>query len=138
MKYITVREAAAKWGISERRIQKLCQDNRIKGQARFGRDWMIPAKAEKPGDPRLTTNLSTEKEKRTDIMTVKEAAAKWEITPRRVNEIIRDGRIKGVYKVGATWVMPADTEKPIGKASTRLQNKGELPKSPKAGGKING
>ena len=29
MDYISTKEAAEKWGISERRIQKLCEDNRI-------------------------------------------------------------------------------------------------------------
>ena len=47
-----------------------------------------------------------------NIMTAKEAATKWNIAPRRVNELIREGRIKGVYKIGAAWVMPADTRKP--------------------------
>jgi len=46
------------------------------------------------------------------LMTAKEAAEKWGITPRRVNEIIREGRIKGVYKIGTTWVMPDDVQKP--------------------------
>lgn len=35
MNYITVKEAAVKWGISERRIHKLCQDDRIKGQKKL-------------------------------------------------------------------------------------------------------
>lgn len=47
-----------------------------------------------------------------DIMTAKEAAEKWGLTERRVTEIIRSGRIKGVFKIGAAWVMPADTQKP--------------------------
>ena len=47
-----------------------------------------------------------------DIMTVREAAGKWGITTRRVTEIIRAGKIKGVYKIGTAWVMPADTPKP--------------------------
>lgn len=50
--YISVREAAGKWKISERRIQKLCEENRIEGVQRFGRSWMIPKAAEKPGDLR--------------------------------------------------------------------------------------
>lgn len=29
MGYISCAEAAAKWDISERRVQKLCEDNRI-------------------------------------------------------------------------------------------------------------
>ena len=47
-----------------------------------------------------------------DIMTAKEAAEKWGIAPRRVNELIRSGRILGAYKIGAAWVMPTDTQKP--------------------------
>jgi len=49
------------------------------------------------------------------IMTVQEAAQRWGITPRRVTEIIREGRMEGVYKIGTTWVMPDDTPKPIDK-----------------------
>jgi len=52
MNYITVRQAAHKWGISERRVHKLCADNRIGGVLRFGRSWMIPKDADKPIDPR--------------------------------------------------------------------------------------
>jgi len=47
-----------------------------------------------------------------DIMTAKQAAAKWSVTTRRVNELIRGGRIKDIQKVGTSWVMPADTQKP--------------------------
>lgn len=35
--YMTVQEAATKWGISERRIQKLCEENRILGVVRLSR-----------------------------------------------------------------------------------------------------
>ena len=52
MDYISVREASQKWNISIRRVQKLCEDNRIEGVMRFGRSWMIPKTAEKPADPR--------------------------------------------------------------------------------------
>ena len=50
--YISVKEAAEKWGISERRVQKLCEGNRTEGVVRFGHTWMIPRKAEKPADQR--------------------------------------------------------------------------------------
>ena len=50
--YISVREASEKWEISERRIQKLCEENRIDGVVRFGRSWAIPKTAEKPIDGR--------------------------------------------------------------------------------------
>lgn len=52
MDYITAREAAEKWGVSERRINQYCAEDRIPGAERFGGAWAIPAGAEKPGDPR--------------------------------------------------------------------------------------
>lgn len=50
--YISVQQAAIKWGISERRIQKLCEESRIDGAVRFGHAWAIPKDAEKPVDKR--------------------------------------------------------------------------------------
>ena len=50
MDYMPVREASAKWEISERRVQKLWEDRRIDGVLRFGRSWIVPKDAEKPKD----------------------------------------------------------------------------------------
>jgi hypothetical protein len=52
MDYISTKEAAEKWGISERRIQKLCEDDRIPGVIRFSCVWAIPKDAPKPDDGR--------------------------------------------------------------------------------------
>ena len=52
MDYITAREAAKKWGVSERRINQYCAEGRMPGAERLGGAWAIPAGAEKPGDPR--------------------------------------------------------------------------------------
>jgi hypothetical protein len=52
MDYMSCAEAAAKWGISERRVQKLCEGNRIPGISKFGSMWMIPKEASKPVDGR--------------------------------------------------------------------------------------
>ena len=57
------------------------------------------------------------------IMTVKEAAKKWGVKPRRVQEMIREGRIAGIYKIGTTWVMPDDAEKPIDLRKERYKKK---------------
>ena len=46
--YITVQEAAEKWGITSRQVQILCKENRIKGAAWMSRIWIIPEDAEKP------------------------------------------------------------------------------------------
>lgn len=46
--YITVQEAAVKWGITPRQVQILCKSNRIDGATRMSRIWIIPENAEKP------------------------------------------------------------------------------------------
>ena len=53
MDFISVTEAAEKWGISARRIQLLCTEGRINGVFRLGRAWAIPANAEKSNDARV-------------------------------------------------------------------------------------
>ncbi|MBQ9746851.1 MAG: DNA adenine methylase, partial [Clostridia bacterium] len=52
--YITAREAAEKWNISQRRVSLLCAENRIAGVAMLGNMWIIPHDAEKPIDARTT------------------------------------------------------------------------------------
>ena len=51
--YISAPEAAKKWSISERRVQKLCEDGRIPGVAKFSRMWLIPKDALKHTDGRI-------------------------------------------------------------------------------------
>lgn len=46
--YITVQEAAEKWGITPRQVQILCKANRVLGATRLSRIWIIPENAEKP------------------------------------------------------------------------------------------
>ena len=46
--YITVQEAAEKWGVTPRQVQILCKENRIEGATRMSRIWVIPENAEKP------------------------------------------------------------------------------------------
>ena len=59
---MTAREAADKWGISQRRVAVLCSENRIENAARLGNMWVIPNNAEKPIDARSTRyNISTDK-----------------------------------------------------------------------------
>ena len=53
MKYLSAKEAAEKWGISGRRIQRLCTEGRIPGAYKMGAYWAVPADAEKPEDQRI-------------------------------------------------------------------------------------
>ena len=50
--YLSIREAAEKWGVSERRVYQYCAQGRIPGAMRFGGAWAIPENTEKPGDSR--------------------------------------------------------------------------------------
>lgn len=52
MGIMSVKEASERWNISERWIQKLCEEGRIEGVQRFDRSWMISKEAQKPADLR--------------------------------------------------------------------------------------
>ena len=53
MKYLSVAQTAERWGISPRRIQILCNEERIPGAVRIGRSWAIPDDEPKPTDARI-------------------------------------------------------------------------------------
>ena len=63
MKYLSIRQTSEKWGITPRRIQILCKENRIPGAQQIGYAWAIPEDAEKPADARVKSGkyLSNEK-----------------------------------------------------------------------------
>ena len=48
MIYISVAEAAKKWGISERSVRNYCAEGRVAGARISGKMWKIPSGAEKP------------------------------------------------------------------------------------------
>lgn len=50
--YLTAKQAAEKWNISDRRVRILCSEGKIPGVIREGRSWMIPSDAGKPEDGR--------------------------------------------------------------------------------------
>lgn len=52
MEYISAREAADKWGISQRRVAVLCSEQRVAKATMVGNMWIIPANAQKPTDAR--------------------------------------------------------------------------------------
>ncbi len=60
MKYMSARETADKWGISQRRVAVLCSENRIKNATMVGNMWIIPANAEKPIDARSTRYIKSD------------------------------------------------------------------------------
>ena len=47
-----------------------------------------------------------------DMMKVKDAAALWGLTPRRVSELCKQGKIAQARKMGKAWMIPVGTPKP--------------------------
>lgn len=66
MDYITLKDASEKWGVSELRIQKLCEEGRIDGVVRSSKVWAIPKNAEKPEDAHLREQRKSKNHTRGD------------------------------------------------------------------------
>ena len=56
--FMTVKEASAKWGISDRRIRVLCAEGKISGAIKEGKTWKFPVDTVKPIDRRYKSNES--------------------------------------------------------------------------------
>ena len=52
LSFMSAKEAAEKWDISQRRVAILCSEKRIDGAMMVGNMWIIPSNAEKPIDKR--------------------------------------------------------------------------------------
>ena len=56
MEFMTTKQAAELWSISQRRVAILCEQGRIKGVKKAGIVWLIPPNAKKPKDARTKKN----------------------------------------------------------------------------------
>lgn len=45
-------------------------------------------------------------------ITASQVEKKWNISQRRVQILCAENRIEGVFKLGETWAIPDDAEKP--------------------------
>ena len=43
---VTVKQAAARLGVSDRRVRKLARDGRVRGAVKIGQEWLIPTPVE--------------------------------------------------------------------------------------------
>lgn len=76
MEYLTAKQFSEIWGITERRIIKLCNENRINGAKKNGMIWTIPEETLKPSDKRCNISQYINVEKRVMIVNCKEAIKK--------------------------------------------------------------
>lgn len=63
MDLISAKDAAEKWGISQRRVATLCTEGRIEQATMVGNTWVIPADAQKPADGRSTRYAKSDEKK---------------------------------------------------------------------------
>jgi len=63
MEYMSAREDADKWGISQRLVTVLCSEGRVDNAAMVGNVWIIPAVTEKPVDARSIRRAKADWEK---------------------------------------------------------------------------
>lgn len=72
MGYLTAKQFSSIWGITERRIIKLCKEGRISGAIKDGMVWEIPEETLKPSDKRSNIYKYINIEKRIMIVNVEE------------------------------------------------------------------
>ena len=52
-------------------------------------------------------------------ISVQEAAEKWNVTPRQVQILCKEGRIEGAEMMSRIWIIPEDAEKPTRKSKEK-------------------
>lgn len=65
---ISVKEAARRWNLTERSVTGFCREGKIPGAKKIGRNWIIPASAEKPADNRIRTGAYRKPVRRPDCL----------------------------------------------------------------------
>ena len=65
-----------------------------------------------------------------DMITAAEAAQKWNVTPRRVQDLCKRGEIQGVRRLGRAWMIPADARYPGNSADSGVPAEEGEPPSP--------
>ena len=58
-------------------------------------------------------------------ITASEAAKKWNISQRRVQILCSNARINGVFKLGETWAIPDNADKPVDNRKKKFDDKVE-------------
>lgn len=57
-----------------------------------------------------------------EYMTTSDAVQKWNISERRIRQLLTEGRIEGAIKIGGNWNIPVDAEKPLDKRIMKPDN----------------
>lgn len=57
-----------------------------------------------------------------EYMTTSDAVQKWNISERRIRQLLTEGRIEGAVKIGGNWNIPVDATKPLDKRIIKPYN----------------
>ncbi len=91
MNYLNAKQFSENWGISVRRIIKLCKDGRIDGAFKNGRQWLIPENTLKPSDKRANVSKYINTKKRILIINVEEKICEYLIPILQSEGYLVDG-----------------------------------------------
>lgn len=89
--YISVKQAAEKWGVSDRKVRTLCEKGKIAGAKREGRFWKIPSEAKKPVES-LLENIDRKK---------KELDSRRPLTPGEAERLTEEFVVEYTYNSNA-------------------------------------
>lgn len=99
IQYMSAREAAEKWNISQRRVSVLCSQKRINNVETIGNMWLIPRNAEKPIDARMKRNVLTQNSNIHPFV-------KWAGGKGQLLDIIKNNLPKGIGKTITKYAEP--------------------------------
>ena len=91
MGYLTAKQFSEKWGITERRIIKLCGEKRINGAIKNGMVWLIPEETLKPSDKRNKVSKYINTQKRIMIVNFNNELGYFLIPLLQKNGYVVDG-----------------------------------------------
>lgn len=96
--FMTAKQAAEKWGLSDRRVRILCAEGKIPGAFQERRGWKIPVEAAKPADGRFKSA-----EKLLDMIGRKKAEldARRPLTKGEVERLTEEFTVEYTYNSNA-------------------------------------
>ena len=92
MKYITTNQVSKKWNISDRRVRVFCNEGRIEGAIKTGRNWSIPETAVRPIDNRISYRKTYMgiPEELSEIDSLKQSIDKHRPFSARISKMLQD------------------------------------------------
>ena len=91
----SAKEAAKRFKISERRVQKLCENGRIEGAIKQNNQWFVPQNASKPQDARFSTEIENR-------LTLNDLCKELSISTATGRNWIKLGKIKPTEEIKKT------------------------------------